>query len=58
MKKRFAATLSREGPWIVAQCLDVDVTSQGATEEEALVNLEEAIALCFEEPQPSRHGRA
>ena len=29
----------------------VDVASQGETEEQALANLEEALALHFEEPQ-------
>ncbi|MDP3540019.1 MAG: hypothetical protein Q8S26_15095 [Azonexus sp.] len=33
---------------IVARCLDIDVASDGATEEEALENLREAIELYFE----------
>ena len=32
----------------MAQCLEVDVASQGETEEEALANLEEALELFFE----------
>lgn len=32
----------------VARCLDIDVASDGATEEEALENLREAIELYFE----------
>jgi len=51
MKKRFAASLSREGQWVVAQCLEVDVASQGSTDEEALANLREALALYFEDPR-------
>ena len=51
MRKRFSASLSREGAWVVAQCLDVDVASQGATEEEALANQREALTLYFEEPR-------
>lgn len=51
MKKRFSASLTREGDWVVAQCLDVDVASQGRSEEEALANLKEALALYFEHPQ-------
>lgn len=50
MKKTFTATLVREGDWIVAQCLDVDVASQGDTEAEALANLREALELHFEPP--------
>jgi hypothetical protein len=33
-----------------SQCLEVDVASQGASEEEALKNLEEALELHFEPP--------
>ena len=43
----------REGELFVAQCLEVDVASQGATEDEALSNLREAIALYFEDVPPS-----
>ena len=50
MKHRFTASITQEGDWYVAQCLEVDVTSQGETEEEALVNLGEAIALHFTPP--------
>ena len=35
----------------MAQCLDVDVASQGRTEDEALENLREALELHFEEPR-------
>ena len=50
MKKRFTASLCREGDQVVAQCLEVDVASQGRTEDEALANLQEALALHFEPP--------
>lgn len=49
-KMNFRATVWREGDWFVAQCLDVDVASQGTTREEALANLKEAVELHFEEP--------
>ena len=35
---------------IVAQCLEVDVDSQGKSEQEALANLREALELLFEPP--------
>jgi len=54
MKRSFAATVWREGEWFVSQCLDVDVASQGETEEEALANLKEALELYFEPPQATR----
>jgi predicted RNase H-like HicB family nuclease len=54
MKRSFPATVWREGNWFVAQCLDVDVASQGETEEEALANLKEALELYFEPPRATR----
>ena len=54
MKRPFAATVWRDGKWFVAQCLEVDVASQGETEEEALGNLKEAIELHFEPPRATR----
>jgi predicted RNase H-like HicB family nuclease len=54
MKQPFAATVWREGNWYVSQCLEVDVASQGESEEEALANLKEALELHFEPPQATR----
>ena len=54
MKRPFAATVWREGDWYVSQCLEIDVSSQGATEVEALENLKEALELHFEPPQATR----
>ncbi len=48
MKRPFVVTVWREGNWLVSQCLEVDVGSQGETEEEALANLKEALELHFE----------
>ena len=50
MKMRFAVTVWEENDWFVAQCLEVDVASQGSTEEEALDQLREALELHFEPP--------
>ena len=50
MKRTFTASITREGDWFVAQCLEVDVASQGETEEEALINLGEAIVLHLTPP--------
>ncbi len=46
----FTASIWREDDWFIAQCLEVDVASQGESEEEALVNLGEALELHFEPP--------
>lgn len=50
MMREFAASVWQEGEWYVAQALEVDVASQGESEEEALENLREALALHFEPP--------
>jgi predicted RNase H-like HicB family nuclease len=50
MRQTFTASIWREGDWFVAQCVEVDVASQGETEEAALENLREALELHFESP--------
>ncbi len=50
MKRTFTASIIHEGDWIVAQCLEVDIASQGETEEDAVLNLGEALALHFTPP--------
>ena len=49
----FTASISHEGKWFVAQCLVVDVASQGKGEDEAIDNLREALELYFEDPLPT-----
>lgn len=48
--RKFTASVWQEGDWFIAQCLEVDVASQGVVEQEALENLKEALALYFEPP--------
>jgi predicted RNase H-like HicB family nuclease len=50
MDHEFTASVWREENWYVSQCLEVDIASQGETEEEALANLKEALNLHFEPP--------
>ncbi len=50
MKRRFNATTWQEGEWFIAQCIEVDVASQGETEEEAMENLRDALELHFTPP--------
>lgn len=50
MKRQFTASISKEADWYLAQCLEVDVASQGETREQALKNLKEALELHFELP--------
>ncbi len=42
------AAIKFDGKWFVARCLDLPVTSQGSTFEEAKSNLAEAIELYIE----------
>ncbi|MDH2389877.1 type II toxin-antitoxin system HicB family antitoxin [Streptomyces sp. HNM0663] len=47
------AAITHEGEWYVARCLQIEVTSQGETIEEALENLREALELYVEDaPAP------
>lgn len=60
MTRNFTASVWKEGDWFVAQCLEIDIASQGKTEEEALENLKEALELHFAPPiasvGPTIHG--
>ena len=49
----FTASISQEDEWFIAQCLEVDVASQGKSEDEAVDNLREALELYFEPPRPT-----
>ena len=49
MKKvNFKNIIWKEGRHYVAQCLNIDVATFGATKKEAPVNLNEALELYFE----------
>ena len=45
MKQNFTASIWEEDKWFVAQCVEVDVASQGKTEDEAFDNLRDALEL-------------
>jgi predicted RNase H-like HicB family nuclease len=47
--RTLTAAVSKDGSWFVARCLEVEVTTQGETIDEALVNLREALELYFED---------
>ncbi len=59
MTKRheFTASVWQEDDGYIAQCLEVDVASQGGSKEEALNNLVEALELHFEEPTATSFPR-
>jgi predicted RNase H-like HicB family nuclease len=50
MKRNFSASVWQEGEWFIAQCIEVDVASQGESEEDALENLRDALELHFTPP--------
>ena len=43
LPRTLTAALHQEEDWYIAQCLEVDVASQGHTIKEALANLAEAV---------------
>ena len=51
MKRAFAACVWQEDDCFVAQCLELDVASQGENEEQALAGLKEALELHHQEPR-------
>lgn len=51
--QRLTAIIEREDDAFVALCPELDVASQGASIEEARVNLIEALTLFFETAAPS-----
>lgn len=50
---RLTAAVTKEGEWYVARCLEVEVTSQGESMDEALANLQEALGLYFDDGTPT-----
>jgi predicted RNase H-like HicB family nuclease len=50
MKQTFTASVWQQDKWFIAQCREIDVASQGETEEEALENLRDALELHFTPP--------
>ncbi len=45
----------KEGTHYISQCLEVDVSSFGKTKKEALLNLQDALKLYFEDiPLPEK----
>jgi predicted RNase H-like HicB family nuclease len=55
--RRLTAIIEREDDGFVALCPELDVASQGASIEDALVNLIEALTLFFEIANPSEVAR-
>lgn len=55
-QRTLTAAVHQEEDWYVAQCLEVDVASQGETLDAALANLGEAVELYLDEiDEPEQH---
>ncbi|GAB3914699.1 hypothetical protein GCM10029964_126630 [Kibdelosporangium lantanae] len=53
-QRTLTAAVHQEEDWYIAQCLEVDVASQGQSIEEALASLREAVELYLDEvPEPA-----
>ena len=49
MRNEFTAIVERDGPWYVAYCAEVPgANGQGASRDECLANLREAISLILD----------
>lgn len=49
MRNEFTAIVEQDGPWHIAYCAEVPgANGQGATREECLANLRDAITLILE----------
>lgn len=56
ISRALTAAVHQEEDWYIAQCLEVDVASQGATINDALANLAEAVQLYLSEiDNPAEH---
>jgi len=50
MHNEFTAVIERDGPWFVAYCPEVaGANGQGATRDEALISLRDAISLILDD---------
>lgn len=52
-ERKLSYVVFQEEDAFVARCLDVEVTSDGATEQAAVANLREALDLYFDDREDS-----
>ena len=51
LARTLTAAVSKDGEWYAARCLEVEVTSQGESVDDALAALREALELYFEDDE-------
>jgi predicted RNase H-like HicB family nuclease len=56
MQKTFSAITFVEDGWHIAQCLELDIASQGNDTAESLLNLQEALTLHMMAPCSTQIG--
>ena len=49
MNKFFTVAIQKEDDWYIAKCIENSVASQGKTMDEAIANLQETVALFYED---------
>lgn len=58
MKQILQFTISKGDSYYVGESIDLPIITQGKTLDETVKNIEEAVALHFEEEDPSRYEYA
>lgn len=59
MRNEFTAVVEQDGPWYISYCAEVPgANGQGATHDECLATLREAIALILEHRREPSQGTA
>jgi predicted RNase H-like HicB family nuclease len=58
MRHTIKAFISKGEAHYVAECLEINVVTQGKTLDETVANLEEAVALFLEGEDPAEFGLA
>ena len=48
LKHMITAVISRGEKYFVAECVEINVVTQGSTMDEVILNLQEAVALHFD----------
>lgn len=52
MVRGFKVTVRQEGETFLAECLEVEVTGEGSSRQEALMDLHDSLLVYFEELRP------
>ncbi len=56
MQRSVKVTIRPGERLFVAECADIPVVTQGATVDETIANIREAVGLFFEDEDPAAHG--